>query len=35
MATDSVSETWVGAIGDRIGVAEDALRLVIGMTLGK
>ena len=26
--------TWVGSIGDRIGVAEDSLRLIIGMTLG-
>ena len=27
--------TWVGSLGQRIGVAEDALRLIIGMILGK
>ena len=26
--------TWVGSLGDQIGIAEDALRLIIGMTLG-
>ena len=27
--------SWVGSLGKRIDVAEDALRLIIGMVLGR
>ena len=27
--------SWVGVLGDKIGIAEDALRLIIGMVLGE
>jgi hypothetical protein len=27
--------SWVGSLGERFGIAEDALRLIIGMVLGK
>ena len=33
MASEEMS--WVGSLGNSIGVAEDALRLIIGMILGK
>ena len=33
MASEEMS--WVGSLGDKIGVAEDALRLIIGMILGR
>ena len=33
MSSEGLS--WVGSLGDRIGIAEDALRLIIGMVLGK
>ena len=33
MSSEELS--WVGTLGRRIGVAEDALRLIIGMILGK
>ena len=31
----SAELSWVGSLGQSIGVAEDALRLIIGMVLGK
>ena len=33
MALEELS--WVRVLGDKIGIAEDALRLIIGMVLGK
>ena len=33
MALEELS--WVGVLGKRIGIAEDALRLIIGMVLGE
>ena len=33
MASEELS--WVGSLGNRINVAEDALKLIIGMILGK
>ena len=33
MASEEMS--WVGSLGNSIGVAEDALRLIIGMILGR
>ena len=27
--------SWVGVLGKQIGIAEDALRLIIGMVLGE
>ena len=33
MALEELS--WVRVLGDRIGIAEDALRLIIGMVLGE
>ena len=31
----SAELSWVGSLGNRINVAEDALKLIIGMILGK
>ena len=33
MALEELS--WVGVLGYKIGIAEDALRLIIGMVLGE
>ena len=33
MALEELS--WVRVLGDKIGIAEDALRLIIGMVLGE
>ena len=33
MSSEDLS--WVGSLGQKMGVAEDALRLIIGMILGK
>ena len=33
MASEELS--WVGTLGNSINVAEDALKLIIGMILGK
>ena len=33
MALEELS--WVKVLGDQIGIAEDALRLIIGMVLGE
>ena len=33
MALEELS--WVGVLGGKIGIAEDALRLIIGMVLGE
>ena len=33
MALEELS--WVGVLGKRINIAEDALRLIIGMVLGE